>query len=66
MLKLLFWLVVGILALSYFGISLRGLVDSSAAHDNIGYVKELVTIGWDFVYNFVLGLIGWVKTLAHM
>lgn len=56
MLKLIFWIVVGVLALSFFGISLRELVLDPQTQDNFSFIIDLVENGWDF-------LTGWVEPL---
>ena len=44
-------IVIGIFALSYFGISLRGIVQSNAGQENIGFVKETSIKVWDGVFK---------------
>jgi len=59
MLKLIFWIVVGVLALSFFGISLRELVQDPQTQDNFSFIIDLVENGWDF-------LTGWVHDLGSI
>lgn len=40
-------IVIGIFALSYFGISLRQISESDTGKENIGFVKEIFTNVWD-------------------
>jgi hypothetical protein len=47
MLKLVFWIVVFVLAISFFGVSLKGLVESPATHQNFQYLWELIVMGWN-------------------
>ena len=42
-------LVIGIFALSYFGISLRKITESDTGQENIGFVKETSIKLWDNV-----------------
>ncbi len=57
MIKLIIWIIIGVLALSFFGISLRGLVDAPTTQENVGFLKELATSGWMIVNDFVMGLV---------
>ena len=52
MLKLIFWVVVGLLALSFFGISLRSLVESPQTQDNFSFMAALLTDGWHHIQAF--------------
>jgi hypothetical protein len=59
MLKLIFYVVVGVLALSFFGISLRELIQDPQTQDNFSFIIDLVRNGWGF-------LTGWVEGLGEM
>jgi hypothetical protein len=48
MLRLLFWIAVFVLALSFFGISLQAIVTSPAGQENIGYVLHLLGQVWEW------------------
>lgn len=52
MLKLIFWIVVGVLALSFFGISIQSIVNSSMGQENINFIWKLVVEGWNIVVQF--------------
>jgi hypothetical protein len=41
MLRVIFWIIVGVLALSFFGISLKAIVTSPAGQENFAYLWEL-------------------------
>lgn len=49
MLKLVFWIIVLVLALSFFGISLRSIIESPAGQQNFNYLWQLIQAGWDMV-----------------
>ncbi len=49
MLKLIFWIIVLVLALSFFGISLRSIFESSAGQQNFGFLWQLIQSGWDMI-----------------
>lgn len=46
MLKLVFWIIVLILALSFFGISIQAIVNSPAGQANIAYLLDLLSQAW--------------------
>lgn len=53
MFKLIFWILVLVLALSFFGISLRAIVDSPAGQANIQYIWSLLQA----LGTWILGLL---------
>ena len=56
MLKLVFWVVVGVLALSFFGVSLRELVQDPQTQDNFSFILDLLRNGWSFLTGWVEGV----------
>jgi len=56
MVKLIFWIVVGLLALSFFGISLQNLVEAPTTQNNFFFLFKLVGEGWDYLVTWVTGL----------
>jgi hypothetical protein len=54
MLRLIFWTVVLILALSFFGISIQAIVTSPAGQENFSYVAELLVKAWRWISGFFL------------
>ena len=42
MLKLIFWIFVGILVLSFFGITLESIINSPAGQENIAYLLSIL------------------------
>lgn len=54
MLKLIFWLFVLILALSFFGISIQTIVNSPAGQENIHYVGNLLSRIWEWIIQRIL------------
>ncbi len=63
MIKLIIWIVIGILALSFFGISLRTLVLSPAAQDNFHFASQLMASAWD---SFIIWINGLGASLQHL
>jgi hypothetical protein len=49
MLKLIIMIVIGILILSFFGISLRTLVFSPTAQDNFTFAWQYVLLFWNWL-----------------
>ena len=55
-LKLIFWTLVLILALSFFGISIQSIVTSPAGQANFSYVFSLLTQAWHWLLTFIHSL----------
>ena len=55
--RLLIILAILVLALSFFGISIRAIVQSPTGHDNFTFMWELIRTGWHI-------LIGWVTLIV--
>lgn len=49
MFKLVFWIFVLILALSFFGISIQAIINSPAGQENFGYVVNFIVQGWQWI-----------------
>lgn len=49
MIRFIIVLAILILALSYFGISIRHIVESPSGSDNFSYVWNLVQNGWEIL-----------------
>jgi len=54
MLRLLFWALVLLLALSFFGISLQAIISSPAGQENFGYVYHLALQVWHWLLGIFL------------
>jgi hypothetical protein len=48
MVRTIFWAFILVLALSFFGISLRAIIMSPAGQENFGYVYHLMVQGWQW------------------
>jgi len=57
MVKLIFYIVVGLLVLSYFGISLQHLTESPTTQSNFSYFWSLVTEGWNELTAWIPGFL---------
>ncbi|MCI0597715.1 hypothetical protein L0Y34_01435 [Candidatus Parcubacteria bacterium] len=49
LIKTAIWIVIGLLALSFFGISLRALVETPTTQDNWSFLVSTLEIGWDYI-----------------
>lgn len=56
MFKLIVWIIVALLALSFFGISLQKLVEGPTAQANFHFLFDLLLQGWDMIVAWVSGL----------
>ena len=56
MVKLIILILIGVLILSFFGISLRTLVLSPTAQDNFNFAWQLVLQGWNWLGVWFNGL----------
>lgn len=61
MLKLIFWIVLVVLGLSFFGISLQSIVMSPAGQANFAYLHSLVLAGWAWITQFVASVLAFWK-----
>jgi len=53
MLKLIFWIVILVFALSFFGISIQAIINSPTGQANIHYIFNLVGQGWQWIVGKV-------------
>lgn len=67
MLRIIFWVVVAVLFLSFFGISVQGLIENPTTQTNFGFVLSLAEEGWNTIWNAVSGLaLGLVDLIASL
>jgi len=65
MLHILFYTVIAILILSFFGISLQSVIHSPQAQTNFAYLWSLVLQGWHYVQGFYDVFIAWLGHFVH-
>ena len=53
MLRLILIIVVGVLALSFFGITIQSIVNSPAGQANFAYIWQLLVLGWNWLVTFL-------------
>lgn len=56
MFKLIFWILILILALSFFGVSLQAIINSPAGQENFAYLLSLFYKAWQWFIEFIRGL----------
>jgi hypothetical protein len=49
MLNLIFWIFVLVLGLSFFGISIKAIIESPAGQSNFGYLLHLFILLWQWL-----------------
>ncbi len=55
MIRFIIILAILVLALSYFGISIRHIVESPSGQDNFGYLTMIISDGWDILVAWITG-----------
>ncbi len=64
MVRLIIWVIIGLLALSFFGVSLQALVENPTNQNNMQYLGNMLEDGWDYMVAWVEALItpftGWM------
>jgi hypothetical protein len=53
MFNLIFWVFVLFLGLSFFGISIKAIIESPAGQSNFGYLLHLFTLLWQWLVTYV-------------
>lgn len=56
MFKLIFWIFILFLALSYFGISIETIINSPAGRANLTYLIHVSYQGWQWLSAHLLSL----------
>ncbi len=64
MVRLVIWLVVGLLALSFFGISLEALYNTPTNQENMNFLLKLFMQGWNIIADQLNGIVEWLKSLV--
>jgi hypothetical protein len=49
MLKLVLYIIILLLVLSFFGVSLQHVIESPAAQANFTYIGQLLVEGWNLI-----------------
>lgn len=64
MVRLIIWVIVGLLALSFFGISLEALYNSPTNQENISFIGKLLAEGWNVIADQLNGFVEFIKELV--
>jgi len=64
MLRLIFYGIVALLVLSFFGITIQSIINSPAGQANFEYVGDLIEDGWDFIVSFLEDGVDWLRALT--
>lgn len=57
MLRIIFWVVIIVLFLSFFGISVQGLIENPTTQTNFDFILGLLEDGWDAVWGAITGVV---------
>lgn len=57
MLRIVFWVIILVLFLSFFGISVESLFESPTTQSNFHFVLGLAGQGWETIWNFISGAV---------
>jgi hypothetical protein len=63
MIRLIIWVIVGLLALSFFGISLQELAESDTNQENVNFIWQLFSAGWDIIKGWFADVIAFFRAL---
>ncbi|MDP3403026.1 MAG: hypothetical protein Q8S35_03685 [bacterium] len=63
MVRFIILIIILILALSYFGISIRDIAQSPTGEDNFTFVWNYVKDGWEIITAILAGLIEAVRNV---
>ena len=64
MLRIIFWVVIAVLFLSFFGISVQNLFENPTTQTNFDFVIDLVEKGWQAIWSAISGLVSGVTDTA--
>jgi hypothetical protein len=57
MLRIVFWTVIIVLFLSFFGISVQSLFENPTTQTNFDFIIGLVEEGWNTIWNFITSIV---------
>ena len=61
MVRTIFWCFVLFLALSFFGISIRAIIESPTGQANLAYLTFLAISAWQWLAQYAGGLRGQIQ-----
>jgi hypothetical protein len=66
MLKLIVWIFVALLALSFFGISIQRVVEGPTAQANFHFLFDLLLRGFNYLVDWITQLLAPVRAFIHL
>ena len=54
MLRLIILIIIALLVLSFFGISIRGIIESPTGQENFAYAWELIVLAAQWIWNLIV------------
>ncbi len=64
MIRFIIILIILVLALSYFGISIRHIAESPTGTDNFAYLTNMLSMGWHILLAWIVGFAESVKSIV--
>jgi hypothetical protein len=65
MLRIIFYTIIVVLILSFFGISLESIIHSPTGEANFSYLWDLVLAGFRIVAGFFAAIFAWIGHLFN-
>jgi hypothetical protein len=65
MLRIIFYTILVVLILSFFGVSIQSIVHSPTGQENFGYLGSLLVAVYDSFANLVTAGLDWLRHSAH-
>jgi hypothetical protein len=65
MLRIIFWTVVIVVLLSFFGISVQSLFENPQTQSNFGFILGYAQEGWGTIWAAIAGLATTIVTLIQ-
>lgn len=65
MLRIIFYTILVVLMLSFFGVSIQSIVHSPAGQANFGYLGSIIVAVYDFFANLVTAGLDWLTHATH-
>lgn len=64
MIRLIFYIVVGLIVLSFFGVSLQHLIENPVTQENFRYFTDLLAQGWNDLIALITAFLRPVLSLV--
>lgn len=65
MIRIIFWTIIIVLFLSFFGISVQSLFENPTAQTNFGFVLSVAEEGWNTIWGFISGSVMFVVSFIQ-